>query len=429
MVAVFAPERRGATNEIAVSDTAVHTNRSAGRALQRRRATAMMMPTTEKKPVTTANPDNGIVLPPSGTSKSTPTAWASAAARVVATIAASAAMKPVTASPLSRWVWLVWPDAGPATTPVSFMLFMFVPPSFGNWRAGCVDWQVTALALGVTMRTVAVERPGFRSARTPAPRSQNPESRPRIGPGSPSRSSSCTRPLVTTPNASHHSAASTATRSPPRSASVRTGLLGVVRRQALGQPEPRELVVVERDDLGDRPAGDAQNVDRERQVGALPLPPEVEGDGGLAVHGGEDGAQTLHRLEAALDPVVHHGVAADVQARRGRHRAADVVAQQRGQPVNVGGHAGVGIAAHQLARPGVLLAAGPVLPLGGQVLPQAGAGPLQRAVHRVDRVPEELRHVLRRPAEHVPQDQHGPRSPREALACDQRPPLRPPPPR
>ena len=101
MVAVFAPERRGGTNEIAVSDTAVHTNRSAGRALQRRRATAMTMPTTEKKPVTTANPDNGIVSPPSGTSKSTPTARASAAARVVATIAASVATKPVPASPRS----------------------------------------------------------------------------------------------------------------------------------------------------------------------------------------------------------------------------------------------------------------------------------------------------------------------------------------
>src|SRR5437773_3987355 len=124
VVAVFAPERRGATNEIAVSDTAVHTNRWAGRALQRRRATAMTMPTTEKKPVTTAKPDNGIVWPPSGTSKSTPTAWASAAARVVATIAASVAMKPVPASRRSRWVWLVRPDVGPATTPVSSMLVM-----------------------------------------------------------------------------------------------------------------------------------------------------------------------------------------------------------------------------------------------------------------------------------------------------------------
>jgi hypothetical protein len=33
-------------------------------------------------------------------------------------------MKPVPASPRSRWVWLVWPDAGPAPTPLSFMLFM-----------------------------------------------------------------------------------------------------------------------------------------------------------------------------------------------------------------------------------------------------------------------------------------------------------------
>ncbi|GAB3201764.1 hypothetical protein GCM10027062_24730 [Nocardioides hungaricus] len=34
MVAVFASERKGGTNEIAVSDTAVRTNRSAGRALE-----------------------------------------------------------------------------------------------------------------------------------------------------------------------------------------------------------------------------------------------------------------------------------------------------------------------------------------------------------------------------------------------------------
>ena len=111
MVAVFAPERRRGTDEIAVSETAVHAKRSAGRALQRRRTAATTTPTTEKKPVTTANPDNGIVSPPSGTSKSTPTAWASAAARVVATIAASVAMKPVGVARLARcWV--------------------------GNWRAG-----------------------------------------------------------------------------------------------------------------------------------------------------------------------------------------------------------------------------------------------------------------------------------------------------
>src|SRR4030095_8480128 len=66
VVAVVAPERRGGTNEIASSDPAVHTNRSAGRALQRTRATAMTMPTTEQTPVTTANPANGIVSPPTG---------------------------------------------------------------------------------------------------------------------------------------------------------------------------------------------------------------------------------------------------------------------------------------------------------------------------------------------------------------------------
>jgi hypothetical protein len=39
----------------------------------------------------------------------------------VATVAASVATKPVPASLQSRWVWLVWPDAAPATTPMSFM--------------------------------------------------------------------------------------------------------------------------------------------------------------------------------------------------------------------------------------------------------------------------------------------------------------------
>jgi hypothetical protein len=71
-----------------------------------------------------------------------------------------------------------------------------------------------------------------------------------------------------------------------------------------GSPSRGELIVAERDDLGDRPAGDAQNVDRQRQVRALPLPPEVEGDRGLPVHGGGDGSQVLQVREAALDPVV-----------------------------------------------------------------------------------------------------------------------------
>jgi hypothetical protein len=45
-------------------------------------------------------------------------------------------MKPVTASLRSRWVWLVWPDAGPATTVVSFRLFMsFLHRSHRDTRA------------------------------------------------------------------------------------------------------------------------------------------------------------------------------------------------------------------------------------------------------------------------------------------------------
>src|SRR3712207_9541807 len=59
MVVAGSVAARGGTNEIAVSDQAVCVNRRDGRALHRRRAAAMTMPTTEKKPVTTANPAYG----------------------------------------------------------------------------------------------------------------------------------------------------------------------------------------------------------------------------------------------------------------------------------------------------------------------------------------------------------------------------------
>src|SRR5262249_54834572 len=81
--------------------------------------------------------------------KSTPTVWASAAARVVAAIAASVPTTPVTASPRSRWMWLVWPDAGPATALVSFMLSMsflhhWVSGGQGAGRDDADDRRVTA---------------------------------------------------------------------------------------------------------------------------------------------------------------------------------------------------------------------------------------------------------------------------------------------
>lgn len=61
----------------------------------------MTMPTTEKKPVTTANRGNGIVSPPSGPG-SRRRRPGRAAAKVVAAIAASVATKPLPASPRSR---------------------------------------------------------------------------------------------------------------------------------------------------------------------------------------------------------------------------------------------------------------------------------------------------------------------------------------
>ncbi len=171
------------------------------------------------------------------------------------------------------------------------------------------------------------------------------------------------------------------------------------------------------DDLGDRPAADPQDVDRQRQVGAARAPARGRrrSAGCRLTEVRTRTHVTVSSSKPSLDPVAQHRVTADVEARRGRHRVADVIAQHRGDRVDVLGHAGVGEAAHQLTRRGVLVATGPVLPLGGQVLPHAGAGPLQRTVDGVDRVAEQLRDVLRRPAEHVPQDQRGPRAGREVL--------------
>jgi hypothetical protein len=51
------------------------------------------------------------------------------------------------------------------------MLFMaFLHHSVTGVQGG-VDWHVTVVALGVTMRTLAAGRLGFRRARTPVPRS------------------------------------------------------------------------------------------------------------------------------------------------------------------------------------------------------------------------------------------------------------------
>ena len=125
--------------------------------------------------------------------------------------------------------------------------------------------------------------PGLSRARTPVPLEPEAGVSNRVPAPGADPQLQLHQPQVTMPNAWTHSAATTATRSPPRSASVRTGLLRAVSRQALRQPEPRELVVVERRDLGDPPAGEAQDVERQREVGALRLVPVVEGHGGLPV--------------------------------------------------------------------------------------------------------------------------------------------------
>jgi hypothetical protein len=124
VVAVFAPDRKGGTNEIAVSDTVVHTNRAVGRALQTEKRDGNDDAHDREEAGHHGEPGQRNRLAPSGTSKSTPPAWASAAARVVATVAAGVAMRPVPAIRRNRWVWLARPAAGPATTPVSFMLLM-----------------------------------------------------------------------------------------------------------------------------------------------------------------------------------------------------------------------------------------------------------------------------------------------------------------
>jgi hypothetical protein len=89
------------------------------------------------------------------------------------------------------------PYAGPKAIPVSFKLF----PSFHHHSVTGVRRRADCMCSHGHARDDAHPRRGMtgvRSARTPVPRSQNPAPRPRTGPGSPSRSSNCTRPWVTT---------------------------------------------------------------------------------------------------------------------------------------------------------------------------------------------------------------------------------------
>ena len=79
--------------------------------------------------------DNGIVAPPAGTWKSTPTARASAAATVVAAIAASVARRPVPTSRPSRGGLRSAPVSG-GDDPSVFHAAHVVPPLFGSWRTG-----------------------------------------------------------------------------------------------------------------------------------------------------------------------------------------------------------------------------------------------------------------------------------------------------
>src|SRR5690606_42113028 len=77
-------------------------------------------------------------------------------------------------------------------------------------------------------------------------------------------------------------------------------LPGNARRQAVWQAQSAELVAVEGGDLSDPAAGDAQDVDGQRQVAAFLFLELVEGERGLPVHGGLDDAQALQIREAEI---------------------------------------------------------------------------------------------------------------------------------
>jgi hypothetical protein len=138
VVVVFAPERRGGTNEIAgqrhcrphesLGGASAPTKKSDGKddAHDREEAGHYREPGQRDRLATIGDLEVDANGPGQRGGEG-----------VVATIAASVAMKPVTASLRSRWVWLVWPDAMPATTPVLFMLFMsFLHPSVTGVRDG-----------------------------------------------------------------------------------------------------------------------------------------------------------------------------------------------------------------------------------------------------------------------------------------------------
>src|SRR5512132_3141106 len=76
------------------------------------------------------------------------------------------------------------------------------------------------------------------------------------------------------------------------------------RRGIGGEPQPAEQRAVEGGDRGDRTVRDAQDVKCERPVAVVARPPDVAGDGGLAVDVRDLAAHRPEGLgaEAAVDP-------------------------------------------------------------------------------------------------------------------------------
>src|SRR5829696_6600991 len=179
------------------------------------------------------------------------------------------------------------------------------------------------------------------------------------------------------------------------------------------QPEPVEHFAVERDDLGYQALFNAQHVHGEGLVHRGPRTSQVQRHCRLAV--GRRGSAlpigVVAAAEAAIHPALDGLVPADPNPGLRRHREAQILTEQRAQPIDVEALVCLDVRRHQ--PPLVLVQSlpgpsTPVEPAFGQVFAHGDTGPLQGTVRRRQREFQGVGRLLRRPAEHVAEDQDRP---------------------
>src|SRR5215831_3035817 len=186
--------------------------------------------------------------------------------------------------------------------------------------------------------------------------------------------------------------------------------------QGAGEAEPGEHAVVEPRDAADPAAGQGEDLQPRRAGDARVGVPDVGAEGGLAVGAGRD-----HPVGAAL-PEGHHTqeprrqLTALVLQRDRRHAQQDVVGEQGDEGVDVAGVVSAGEPGDELAFGGRIGRRGRVAVFRRRELAlERGAGPLERAGHRLLAGLQHASDLAGPEPEDVAQDEHGALAGRQQL--------------